>query len=322
MRVIRVHAFGGPDSLRIDEVPLPEPGPGEARVRVEFSGVNFLDIYHRTGLYPSPLPLVPGSEAAGVVDAVGEGVTEVRPGERVAFAMHIGSYAEAVLVPAWKLVPVPDAVGLDTAAAVLLQGLTAHYLTHSTFQVEASHTVLVHAAAGGTGQLLVQLAKHRGARVIATVSTEEKAEVARQVGADAVILYTRESFEERVRELTNGEGVDVVYDAVGKSTFDGSLASLRRRGMLVLYGQSSGPVPPVDPLRLSRGGSLFLTRPVLSDYIATRKELLSRAGDIFGWLSRGTLHVHVDRVLPLEDAAEAHRLLESRETTGKLLLRI
>jgi NADPH2:quinone reductase len=321
MKAIRVYHNGGPEVLRLEAVDVPEPGPGEVRVRIEFAGVNYIDVYHRTGLYPVPTPFIPGNEAAGTVDAVGPGVEEVKPGDRVAYAMELGSYAEYAVVPASKLVPVPDDVELSTAAAVLLQGMTAHALTHSTFPLQEGHTALVHAAVGGVGHLLVQMAKKRGARVIATVSTEEKARLASELGADDVILYTREDFREAVRRLTDGRGVDVVYDSVGQSTFEGSLGSLRPRGYLVLYGQSSGPVPPFDPAVLGRRGSLFLTRPVLSHYVAEREELLRRAGDLFRWLGTGELRMRIDRILPLAEAAEAHRALEGRQTMGKLLLR-
>ncbi len=320
MRAIRVHEPGGAEALRLDEVPIPEPGPGQARVRVAYVGVNFIDVYHRTGLYPLPLPLTPGSEAAGVVDAVGEGVDQVGVGERVAYAGEVGSYAEQVVVDASKLVPVPDDVDLKLAAAVMLQGMTAHYLTHSTFALGEGDTALVHAAAGGVGLLLVQLAKKRGARVIGTTSTEEKAELARGAGADEIVLYTRESFRDAARRFTDGRGVSVVYDSVGKTTFEDSLDSLRPRGMLVLFGQSSGKVPPFDASVLAAKGSLYLTRPSLGHYVAERDELLWRARDLFGWIERGELSVRIDRTLPLADAAEAHRLLEGRRTAGKVVL--
>lgn len=319
MRAIRVHQPGGPDALQLDEVPVPDPGPGQARVRLAYAGVNFIDVYHRTGLYPLPLPFIPGSEGAGVVDAVGEGVEEPRVGDRVAYAMQPGSYAEYAIIDAARLVPVPDDVGLELAAAVMLQGMTVHYLTHSTVALESGDTVLVHAAAGGVGRLLVQVAKRRGARVIGTTSTEEKAALAREAGADHVVLYTRECFLDAARRITDGRGVDVVYDSVGRTTFDDSLAALRPRGTLVLFGQSSGPVPPLDLMRLGKG-SLFLTRPSLAHYTADREELLWRAHDLFDWIGRGELSVRIDRVLPLAEASEAHRLLEGRQTTGKLLL--
>jgi NADPH2:quinone reductase len=321
MRAIRVHRAGGPEELKLEEVAPPEPGHGQARVRLEYAGVNFIDVYHRTGLYPTPMPLTPGSEAAGVVDATGSGVNDVRVGDRVAYAMHMGSYAEQAVVDAWKLVPVPAAVGLDQAAAVMVQGLTAHYLTHSTFPLRPGHAALVHAAAGGVGLLLCQIAKRCGARVIGTVSTEEKAQLARAAGADEIVLYTKESFKDAARRFTEGSGVDVVYDSVGQTTFADSVDSLRRRGMLVLFGQSSGPVPPFDPLLLNRKGSLFLTRPGLAHYTADRGELLARARDVFGWMEKGELSVHIDQVIPLEHAGDAHRLLEGRATAGKLLIR-
>jgi NADPH2:quinone reductase len=319
MRAIRVHEPGGPERMTLEDLPTPEPQPGEALVRVAFSGVNFIDVYHRTGAYPMPLPLTLGSEGAGTVEAVGEGV-ELEPGARVAWAMERGSYAERQVVAAWKLVPVPDDVDLATAAAIMLQGLTAHYLTHSTFPLGRDHVALVHAAAGGVGQLLCQIAHLRGARVIGTVSTEEKARMARAAGADEVILYTKESFREATRRLTDGRGVDVVYDSVGKTTFEDSMDSLAPRGYLVLYGQSSGPVSPIAPGTLAKKGSLFLTRASLAHYIADREELLARARDLFGWLRSGALSVHVHRRLALDEAPEAHRLLEGRSTAGKLLL--
>ena len=320
MKAVRVHSFGGPEVLSYEEVPLPEPGSGEARVKIEAAGVNFIDIYHRTGQYRGQLPMVLGMEAVGVVDMVGAGVTEVRPGDRVAYAMQQGSYAEYAIVPAWKLVLVPDEIDSRLAAAVMLQGMTAHYLTHSTYPLQPGDTALVHAAAGGVGLLLVQLAKRRGARVIGTVSTEEKARLAREMGADEVIVYTQSDFEAEVRRLTDGRGVDVVYDSVGKATFDKSLNCLRPRGYLVLYGQSSGAVPPLDPQVLNIKGSLFLTRPSLGHYAATREELLERANDLFQWMAAGELVVRVDQTYPLAEAAAAHRYMEARQTKGKVLL--
>jgi len=320
MKAIRVHEFGGPEVLSYEDVPLPEPGPGEARVRIEVAGVNFIDVYHRTGLYPGQLPITLGVEGAGVVDAVGPGVSEVRPGDRVAYAMQPGSYAEYAVVQAWKLVPVPDDLETRQAAAVMLQGMTAHYLSHSTYPLKPGDTALVHAAAGGVGHLLVQMARRRGARVIGTVSTEEKARLAREAGADEVILYTQVDFEEEVRRLTGGRGVHVVYDSVGKTTFDKSLNCLARRGYLVLYGQSSGPVGPFDPQILNAKGSLFLTRPSLGHYVADRGELLGRASDLFAWMIAGELQVRIDRTFPLAEAGEAHRYLEGRQTKGKVLL--
>lgn len=320
MRAIRIHEYGGLEVLRIEDVPLPEPGPGEARIKIQASGVNFIDVYQRTGQYPLQLPAILGGEAAGVVDALGPGVEDLRPGERVAYASHLGAYAEYAVVPAWKLVRVPDSLDIRQAAAVMLQGLTAHYLTHSTYPLKPGDVALVHAAAGGVGHLLVQIARQRGARVIGTVSTEEKARLARESGADEVIIYTEADFEAEVKRLTGGRGVDVVYDSVGKATFDKSLNCLRPRGMMVLFGQSSGRVPPFDPQILNVKGSLFLTRPSLGPYIADRAELLWRANDLFTWLANGQLKVRIDQVFPLADAAQAHRYLEERRTKGKVLL--
>jgi len=289
-------------------------------VKIEAAGVNFIDVYHRNGLYPGQLPITPGMEGAGVVDAIGLGVSELKPGDRVAYAMVQGSYAEYAVVPAWKLVPIPDGVDIRSAAAVMLQGMTAHYLSHTTYPLRPGDTALVHAAAGGVGLLLVQLAKRCGARVIGTVSTGEKARLARQVGADEVILYTQTDFVAETKRLTDGAGVNVVYDAVGVATFDKSLNCLKPRGYMVLYGASSGPVPPLDPQVLNARGSLFLTRPTLGHYIADRAELLSRAGDLFEWMVAGELQVRIDHAFSLSEAAEAHRYLEARKTQGKLLL--
>ncbi len=322
MKAIRVHAVGGAEVLVAEETPAPSPGPKEALVRLSAAGVNFIDIYHRIGLYPLPLPFTPGNEGAGVVEAVGPDVTEVKPGDRVAYAMATGSYAELAVVPAWRLVPIPEAVSFEAAAAVMLQGMTAHYLAHSTFPLAPGHQALVHAAAGGVGLLLVQMAKKRGARVLGTVSTEAKAEAARRAGADVVIRYTEEDFEAVARRETDGRGLDVVYDSVGKTTFDKSLRVLRPRGLLALYGQSSGPVPPFDPGELAKRGSLFLTRPTLAHYNLDRAELLARAGDVLSWMEKGELEVKIDRTLPLTQAGEAHRLLESRQTSGKLVLQV
>ncbi|MGA2821454.1 MAG: quinone oxidoreductase [Anaerolineales bacterium] len=320
MRAIRIHRFGGPKVLQLDEMPVPAPGQGEARVRIQAIGVNFTDVYQRTGRYSGVLPATVGQEAAGTVEAVGGGVSEVKLGDRVAYASVLGSYADCAVVPAWRLVPVPPAVDLGQAAAVLLQGLTAHYLTHSTYPLERDQTVLIHAAAGGVGLLLVQIAKRRGARVIATVSTEEKAALAREMGADAVILYTRVDFETEVQRQTGGKKVDVVYDSVGKDTFEKGLNCLRPRGYMVLFGQSSGPAPALDPQTLNSKGSLFLTRPTLVHYTASREELLQRVSDLFAWVAAGELKVRVDRTFPLLEAAEAHRYLEARKSKGKLLL--
>jgi NADPH2:quinone reductase len=322
MKAIRVRSVGGPEALVLEETEAPVPGPKEALVSLRAVGVNFIDIYHRIGLYPLPLPFTPGNEGAGVVEKVGAEVTEVKPGDRVTYAMSTGSYAELAVVPAWRLVPIPESVSFESAAAAMLQGMTAHYLSHSTFPLAPGHQALVHAAAGGVGLLLVQMAKKRGARVLGTVSTEAKAKAARRAGADVVIRYTEEDFEAVARRETDGRGLDVVYDSVGKTTFDKSLRSLRPRGLLALYGQSSGPVPPFDPSELAKRGSLFLTRPTLAHYNLDRAELLERASDVLSWMERGELEVTIDRVLPLAQAAEAHRLLESRQTSGKLILSI
>jgi NADPH2:quinone reductase len=320
MRAIRVHDYGGPEVLRLEDLPVPEPGPGEARVKIAAAGVNFIDIYHRSGQYKGVLPMTPGMEAAGVVDAVGPDVSDVQVGDRVVYAMRQGAYAEYAIVPATMLAPVPEGIDLHQAAAVMLQGMTAHYLTHSTYPLRPGDVALIHAAAGGVGLLLVQIAKRCGARVIGTVSTEEKAKLARDAGADDIILYTQEDFSAAVRRLTDGVGVHVVYDSVGKTTFEGSLNCLRPRGYMVLFGQSSGAVPPFDPQVLNAKGSLFLTRPSLGHYLLTRDELLWRAGDLFAWMAAGELKVRIDATYPLEQAAEAHRALASRATSGKLLL--
>jgi NADPH2:quinone reductase len=320
MKAVRVHKYGGPEVLAIDDIPVPEPKAGEARVKVEAIGINFIDIYQRTGLYPLQTPFTLGSEGAGAVDAVGNGVTEVKKGDRVAYAMVPGSYAEYATVPAWRLVPVPANIDAKSAAAIMLQGMTAHYLTHSTYPLKQHESALVHAAAGGVGLLLIQLAKMVGARVIGTVSTEQKAELAKQAGADDVILYTQTDFLTEVKKLTDGKGVHVVYDSVGATTFDKSLDCLRPRGYLVLFGQSSGPVAPFDPGRLAAKGSLFLTRPTLAHYALTRAELLQRSGDLFSWIESEKLTLRVDSTFPMAEAAEAHRQLEGRKTTGKLVL--
>ena len=320
MKAIQIHETGGPEQLRYEELPLPEPGAGEVRLKVAAAGVNFIDIYHRTGLYPRSLPFTPGMEAAGVVDAVGEGVREFKVGDQAACCTQLGAYAEYFVVPEAKLVPVPPELALTTAAAAMLQGITAHYLSHSTYPLQSGETAFVHAAAGGVGLLLVQLCKKLGATVIGTASTEAKAELARQAGADHVILYTQTDFEAETRRLTNNQGVDVVYDSVGAATFDQSLNILKPRGYLVLFGQSSGKVPLVDLQILNSKGSLFVTRPSIFHYLGSRAELLQRSGDLFGWLAAGELTVRVDRSLGLAKAAEAHRLLASRQTAGKLLL--
>lgn len=320
MKAIRIHNHGGPEVLTYEDVAVPEPRAGEARVKIEASGVNFIDIYHRTGLYPMNRPCILGSEGAGIVDALGEGVTEVKQGDRVAYAMIPGSYAEYAVVPAGKLVPVPDDIDAKSAAGIMLQGMTAHYLTHSTYPLQKDETALVHAAAGGVGLLLVQVAKMLGARVIGTVSTEAKADLVRKAGADEIILYTQADFLAEAKRITNGQGVHVVYDSVGATTFEKSLDCLRPRGYLVLFGQSSGPVAAFDPAKLAAKGSLFLTRPSLAHYTLTRAELLRRATDLFDWMQGGKLKLRIEKTLPLQDACEAQQLLEKRRTTGKLIL--
>lgn len=318
MHAIQVSKPGGPEALEYVEIPTPQPKAGEALVRLEVIGVNFVDVYHRTGLYPLPLPFTPGSEGAGVVEAVGESVDVVKKGDRVAWAMAPGSYAEYAVVPAWKLVPLPASLDFRNAAAAMLQGMTAHYLVRSTYPLREGKTALVHAAAGGVGGLAVQLAKQRGARVFGTASTS-KLDIVRADGADAVIDYTKEDFEAEVMRLTNGTGVDVVYDSVGKTTFEKSLNCLAIRGVLALFGQSSGVVPPIDPSRLAKN-STFLTRATLAHYTKTRDELLWRADDVLQAIAKGALRLRIDREVPLRDAAAAHRALEGRETMGKVLL--
>ncbi len=320
MKAIQVKENGGPDKMELVEVPRPEPGPQQALVKIAASGVNFIDVYFRMGLYKAPLPITLGSEGAGTVEAVGPDVTEVVPGDRVAYAMARGSYAEYALVPSAQLVKLPDGIDFRLAAACMLQGMTAHYLTHSTFVLKPGDTCLVHAAAGGAGLLLVQMARRLGARVFGTVSTEAKAQLAREAGAEEIILYTHQDFEAEVKRLTGGRGVDVVYDSVGVTTFEKSLNSLRPRGTMALFGQSSGPVPAFDPNILNGKGSLFLTRPSLAHHVLTRAELLWRAGDVLGWVASGALKIRVDRAFPLAEAPQAHRDLEGRHTAGKLLL--
>src|ERR1017187_32904 len=319
MQAIRPSQTGGPEVLQRVEVPTPTPGPTEVLVQVAASGLNFIDVYHRTGLYPLPLPLPIGLEGAGTVEQVGGAVSDLKVGARVAWAAVPGSYATHVVAPAERLVPIPDDVAMDAAAALLLQGMTAHYLTKTTFPLRAGHTALVHAAAGGVGLLLIQLAKRAAAQVIGTVSTEAKAALAKEAGADHVINYQVSNFAAEAKRLTGGRGVDVVYDSVGKVTFDGSLEALAPRGYLVLYVQSSGVVPSLDPARLAKG-SYFLTRPSLPHYTATRAELLSRAGDLLQMVGAGQLCVRIDRTFPLAQAADAHRALTARQTTGKVLL--
>jgi NADPH2:quinone reductase len=326
MHAVRVHENGGPEVLRYEEIPVPTPGAGQALVRLEASGVNFIDVYKRTGLYKLPLPATLGEEGAGTVVALGEGAAEVRVGDRVAWASVGGSYAQYAAVPAAKLVPLPDGVSAKQGAAVMLQGMTAHYLASSAYLLREGDRCLVHAAAGGVGLLLVQIAKKRGAFVIGTAGSDEKAELARRAGADEVIVYTRQDFVAETKRIAGGrgvrgvQGVQVVYDSVGRTTFLPGLDVLAPRGMMVLFGQSSGPVAPVDPQLLNQKGSLFLTRPTLAHYVATRDELLARARDLFAWIADGTLSVRVGAEFPLGEAAEAHRALEGRRTTGKVLL--
>ena len=320
MKVILISKTGGAGEMRIAEVPMPAAGPGQALVKVAASGVNFIDVYFRMGLYKADLPFTPGNEAAGTVEAVGEGVTELQPGDRVAYAMHRGSYAEYTVVPAAQLVKLPDSVDMNTAAAAMLQGMTAHYLTHSSFPLKKGDTCLVHAAAGGAGRLVVQMAKMLGATVYGTVGTDEKAAIAKSAGADEVIVYTQQDFVAEVKGLTDGKGVDVVFDSVGQSTFLKGLNIIRPRGMMVLFGQSSGAVEPFDPSMLNGKGSLFLTRPSLAHHCLTREELLWRAGDVLGWIGSGKLELRIDKTYPLARADQAHKDLEGRGTAGKLLL--
>jgi NADPH:quinone reductase len=320
MKVIQVREPGGPEKMQLVEVPVTRPGPKQALVRIAASGVNFIDVYFRSGLYKADPPITLGSEAAGTVEEIGPEVTEVAPGDRVAYAMVRGSYAEYAVVPSAQLVKIPDDIDFEAAAAAMLQGMTAHYLTHSTYPISRGDTCLVHAAAGGAGGLIAQMAKARGARVLGTVSTEEKAAVARESGVDEAIIYTKSDFEAEVKRLTDGRGVQVVYDSVGKTTFDKSLSCLRPRGMVALFGQSSGPVAPLDPQVLNARGSVFLTRPSLAHYLLDREELLWRAGAVLTAVASGALKLRIDRTYPLADTASAHRDLESRKTMGKLLV--
>ena len=320
MRAIRVHELGGPDVMRLETVADPSPGPGEVLVRIEAIGLNFIEVYFRKGLYKTPLPFTPGSEGAGTVVAVGAGVNDVAVGDRVASQNFTGSYAELALAKADRLVRIPNGLNAKDGAAAMLQGMTAHYLATSVHTLKRGDRCLVHAAAGGVGLLLCQIAKRLGATVIGTTSTEEKAELARQAGADEVILYTQVDFVAEVRRITGGAKVDVVYDSVGLTTFLKSLDCLKPRGMLALFGQSSGPVAPLDPAVLNQKGSLFLTRPTLAHYVATHEDLVWRAGEILGWVRDRSLKLRIDRVVPLAGVAEAHRALEGRRTTGKVLL--
>ena len=320
MKAIRVKTLGGPGGLTLEDIPDPKPGPGEAVVKLEAAGLNYIDVYYRTGLYKAQLPITLGVEGGGVVTEVGPNVAEVKVGDRVAYSGVLGSYAQFAAVPAARLVKLPEGLDGKAGAAAMLQGMTAHYLSHATYPLKPGDWCLVHAAAGGVGLLLCQMAKMRGARVIGTVSTEAKAKLARAAGADEVILYTTQDFEAEVKRITGGAGVPVVYDSVGKTTFDKSLNCLAPRGVMVLYGQSSGPVPSLDPAILNQKGSLFLTRPSLVHHTATRQELLQRSGDVLGWIKAGKLKLRIDLTLPLAQAADAHRQLEGRQTTGKVLL--
>jgi len=320
MKAVRVHTPGGPEVLRYEDVAEPSPKPGHAVVKVDAAGLNYIDVYYRSGLYKAELPITLGMEAGGTVTAVGPNVAQVKVGDKVAYTGVPGSYAEYALVPADRLVVLPAGVSTKHGAAAMLQGMTAHYLACSTWPLKAGEACLVHAAAGGVGLLLCQIAKMRGARVIGTVSTEDKAKLAREAGADEVILYTRQDFVEEVKRLTGGKGLQVVYDSVGKDTFEKGFGCLAPRGMMVLYGQSSGPVGPFDVGKLAAGGSLFLTRPSLFAYTATRGDLEQRAGDVLGWIRDGKLTMRMEFEFPLQDAAEAHRALEGRRTTGKVLL--
>ena len=320
MKAIQVKRAGGPEVLELVELPVPEAKGAEAVVKIVAAGVNFIDVYYREGRYKAVMPFVPGQEAAGDVVAVGANVTSVKVGDRVAYTMVLGSYAEYAAVAADRLVKIPEGVSYQQAAAAMLQGMTAHYLSHDTYPLKKGETALVHAAAGGVGLLLVQMAHGIGARVIGTVSTEEKAKLAREAGADDVILYTQTDFEAETRRLTGGRGVDVVYDSVGKTTFEKGLNILRPRGYMVLFGGSSGPVPPFDLIQLSQKGSLYVTRPTLTHYVATREDLEMRAGAVFSMIAAGKLKLRIAHTYPLKDAAQAHRDLEARRTTGKLLL--
>ncbi len=320
MKAIQIKRTGGPEVLELSDLPIPQPKPNEAVVKIHAAGVNFIDVYYREGRYKAQLPLVIGQEASGVVSAVGSEVKNIAVGDRVAYTMLLGSYAEYAAVAADRLVRIPAGVNDREAAATMLQGMTAHYLSHDTYPLKKGETALIHAAAGGVGLLLVQMVHQIGARVIATVSTEEKAKLAREAGADDVILYTQIDFEAETKHLTNGKGIDVVYDSVGKTTFDKGLNLLRPRGMMVLYGASSGAVAPLDPIVLTQKGSIFLTRPSLGHYIATPQELQQRASAVFGMIGAGKLKLHIEHIYPLAQAQQAHRDLEGRKTTGKLLL--
>lgn len=320
MKAIQVKQVGGPEMMELVDLPVPQAKPNQVLVKVSAAGVNFIDVYIREGRYKAPVPMILGQEGSGVVAAAGAGVTSVKVGDRVAWTGQAGSYAEFNVMPAEAVVPIPAGVSDRDAAAVMLQGMTAHYLSHDTYKLARGETALIHAAAGGVGLLLVQMAHTIGARVIATVSTEEKAKLAREAGADSVILYTKADFEAETRRLTDGKGVNVVYDSVGKTTFEKGFNVLRPRGMMVLFGGSSGAAPLLDPITLTQKGSLYLTRPSLGAYIATREELVARSGAVFGMMAAGTLKLRVEHTYPLADAQKAHRDLEGRKTTGKLIL--
>lgn len=320
MKAIQVQKTGGPEVLTLVDLPVPTPKPNEAIVKIAAAGVNFIDVYFREGRYPAQLPFVDGQEGAGTVTEVGSEVRSLKAGDRVAYSNVLGSYAEYAAVPAEKLVKVPDGLSDEQAAAAMLQGMTAHYLVYSTYPLKKGETALIHAAAGGVGLLLVQMAKNVGARVIGTAGSDDKARLAKEAGADEVIVYTRQDFEAETKRLTDGKGVHVIYDGVGKSTFEQDLNLLRPRGYLVLFGASSGAVPPFDPIRLSQKGSLFLTRPSLMHYVATREELAKRAGDVLGWIAAGKLKLRIAHKYKLAEAQQAHRDLEGRKTTGKVLL--
>lgn len=320
MKAIRVEKVGGPEVLQLRDVPEPEPGKGQVRIKLEAIGLNFIDVYHRTGLYPLPLPFIPGGEGAGIVDEIGPDVSEVKKGDRVAYAAGAASYAQDVVMPSWKLVKLPEWLSTQDAAALMLQGLTVHYLLRSTYEVKKGDPILVHAAAGGVGLLMVQAAKHLGAFVIGTCSTEEKAQTVRDAGADEVILYTKHNFLEETKNIMRGVGVAAVYDSVGQATYERSLDCLRPRGILVLFGQSSGPVTSFNPSILAQKGSLYLTRPTLTHYMLTREELMQRTSELFDWIQSGVVKIRIDSTFPLAKVADAHRKLESRASSGKILL--
>ena len=320
MKAIRVHTPGGPEVMKLEEVPEPKAGPGQAVVKLEAAGLNYIDVYFRTGMYKAPLPLTPGLEGAGTVTQLGDGVKDLKPGDRVAYTGIPGSYAQMNVCPADRLVKLPDKLSFRDGAAAMLQGMTAHYLTRSTYALKSGDTCLVHAAAGGMGLLLTQMGKMFGATVIGTVSTDEKAALAKQAGADHVILYSKQDFVAEVKRITGNRGVDVIYDGVGATTFEKGLTCIRPRGVMALYGAASGPVGPLDLQLLNANGSLFVTRPSLNHHIASREELVQRSGDVLGWIRDGKLKLRVETTFPLVKAGEAHRALEGRKTTGKVLL--